>query len=268
MVDDLGAKSVSVSGNLHRFVVAAAHLAGRANAVRQPRHVDLLHHLLDALIGTAHQVGFGTLKDNFTRGQRSGPQLVFQSDNSVFVSRAIWQVARQGEHRNALDAFHGTLGPRKNQGDMRIGMGCEPFIAIKAPHAPFIARNGFKGSHVRAARPLRHELCAFPEVFQVWRQHLRQQVVLEIFTCEGFQDLNRRIRDAQRAHHAKFRLDEKVLKRILHRLRRSAVPAQRAWLVAHRMKLEIFESDLFHLAIRGVVNNRVEIAAKAVARLK
>ena len=68
-------KAVAAARADHRLVDAAPHHRGGAHAVRQPRQVDLLHHLLQAAIGVADQIGLGALQQDLADAIERVPSL-------------------------------------------------------------------------------------------------------------------------------------------------------------------------------------------------
>ena len=60
-----------------RLVDAAAHHRRGAHAMRQPRQVDLLHHLLEAALDVADQIGDRALEPDFARAIERVPSLSF-----------------------------------------------------------------------------------------------------------------------------------------------------------------------------------------------
>jgi hypothetical protein len=65
--------------------------------MRQPRQVDLLHHLLQPGMDVADQIGHGTLELDLAARHRAGAELVLQPHNSISVAPAVLQPPRQCE---------------------------------------------------------------------------------------------------------------------------------------------------------------------------
>ena len=80
--------------------------------------------------------------------------------------------------------------------------------------------------------------------------------------------MDRGVGDADRAHQAELGLHEQILQRIFGDRRQRAIHAERTGAVAHGVKLEVSERDLLHLAIGGVIVDKILVAAKAVARVQ
>ena len=168
--------------------------------------------------------------------------------------------------QHAFDSLGSTLGPCEYQRNVRISVRGKPFVAVEPPHSVLVAGNRFKRADIRAAGALGHELRALPEIRQFGRQHFRHQVILQFLAAVGLEDVDGRVGDAERTHHAELGLDKKVLEGVLHGLRGGTLPAVGAGLVAHRVQLEILEADFFHVSVRGVVNDGVKVASETVAR--
>ena len=268
MLDDARAERTAVAGDLHGFVETAAHLARRTHPVRQAGHVHLLHHLLEAVIGSAHQIGFGALEDDLARGQRFGPHLLFHAHDAVAVARPVAQITRHGKQGDTGVAGRRTDGARQRQRNVCVGVRGKPFVAVEPPDAILLARLGLQLPDIGAAGPLHHPLRAFPQRIEVGGGHPRQQFGLQFVAREFCQDLNRGVGNAERAHHAEFGLGEEILERVLDRQWRGSLPAERTGRVTHGVHLEVFEADLLHLAIGGVIFDLVDIAAEPIAVLE
>ena len=132
--------------------------------MRKPRQVDLLHHLLEAAIGFADQIGDGALQQDFAARHRTGAQFVLEADDAVGVAAAVLQPARQREQRKPPGAVRRAFGARQQQRDVGVGMRAEPFVAIEPPHAVFVAGDGFDRADIGAAGALGHELRALPQL--------------------------------------------------------------------------------------------------------
>ena len=160
--DDGLAERLRGRAHSHRLVDAAPHHRGGAHAVRQPRQVDLLHHLLEAAVGLADQIGDGALQPDLARGHRAGAELVLEPDDPIGVAAAVLEPARQREQREPPGAGGRAFGPRQQQRDIGVGMRAEPFVAVQPPGAVLVARRGFDRADVGAAGVLGHELRALP----------------------------------------------------------------------------------------------------------
>ena len=68
MLDDGPAERLAMARHDQRLVDAAAHHGGGPDPMRQPRQVDLVHHLLESLIEPSDRVGESALKMDLTRG--------------------------------------------------------------------------------------------------------------------------------------------------------------------------------------------------------
>ena len=248
----------------HRLVDAAPHHRGGAHAVRQPRQIDLLHHLLQAAIGVADQIGHRALQQDLARGHRAGAELVLEARDAVGVAAAVLEPARQGEQGQPAGAGRSTLGARQQQRDVGVGVRAEPFVAIEPPHTVLAARHRFDRADVGAAGPFGHELRALPLHGRVGRQHFRQQIFLQLVAGEFADQMDRGVGDADRAHQPELGLHEQILQRVFGDRGQRPVHAERAAAMAHGMKLEIGEGDALHLAIGRMVVDPVLVAAEPI----
>jgi hypothetical protein len=128
-------------------------------------------------------------------------------------------------------------------------MRAKPFVAIEPPHPVFAVRRGFDRADVGAAGPLRHELGAFPLRRSIGRQHLRQQIILELGAGELAYEMDRSVGHADRTHQSELGLHEQILQRVFGDGGQRAIHIQRAGAVAHGVKLEVAERDGFHFAV-------------------
>ena len=111
--------------------------------MREPRQVDLLHHLLEAALDFTHQVGNGALENNLAARHRTRAQFVLEANDAVGVAAAVLQPAGKCEQREPLGAIGRALRARQQQRNVGIGMRAEPFVAIKPPLAVLASRDGF-----------------------------------------------------------------------------------------------------------------------------
>ena len=77
-----------------RLVDTAPHHGGGTNAMGKPRQVDLFHHLLEAAVGVADQIGDRALKQDFAARPRAGAELVLEANDPVGIAAAVLQPAR------------------------------------------------------------------------------------------------------------------------------------------------------------------------------
>ena len=99
-------------------------------------------------------------------------------------------------------------------------------------------------------------------------QHFRQQIFLQFGAGEFADQMDRGVGDADRAHQPEFGLHEQILQRVFGDRGQRAIHAERAAAMAHGVKLEIAEGDVFHLAVGRVIVDPVFVAAKAIARMQ
>jgi len=146
----------------HGLVQAAPHHRGRAHAMRQPRQVDLLHHLLQPGLRVADEIGDCALQPDFARGHRACAELVLQPHDPVAVAAAVLQPARQRKQREPFRAGGRAFQARQQQCDVGIRMRAEPFVAGEPPLAVLMPRHRFDRADIGAAGALGHELRALP----------------------------------------------------------------------------------------------------------
>jgi hypothetical protein len=236
--------------------------------MRQPRQVDLLHHLLEARADVADQVGDGAFQQDLAARHRAGAELVLQANDPIGVAAAVFQAARQREQCKPRGAAGRAFGARQQQRDVGVGVRAEPFIAMEPPFAVLAARHRLDGADVGAAGALGHELGALPHRGDVAGQHLWQQVVLKLLAGEFADQMDRGVGHADRAHQAEFGLHEQILQRVFGDRRQRAIHAEHASAMAHGVKLEIRERDVLHVAIGRMVVDPVLVAAETVARVQ
>ncbi len=262
--DDGLAKGLSRSRADHRLVDAAPHHCGGPNAMGQPRQVDLFHHLLEAAIRLADQIGDRALQQDFAARHRTGAQFVLEANDAVGVAAAIFQPARQGKQCESLGACWRAFRPRQQQRDIRVGVRAEPFVAEQPPYAVLAARDGFDRADVGAAGTFGHELRALPHRRDVAGQHLRQQIILQLGAGEFANEMDRGVGHADRAHQPELGLHEQILQRIFGDCGQRAIHVECAGAMAHGVELEIAERDRFHFAIGRMVIDPVLVAAEAI----
>src|SRR6266478_4817208 len=107
-----------------------------------------------------------------------------------------------------------------------------------------------------------HELGAFPLHRSIGRQHLRQQIILELGAGELAYEMDRSVGHADRTHQSELGLHEQILQRVFGDGGQRAIHIQRAGAVAHGVKLEVAERDGFHFAVGRMVVDPVLVAAK------
>ncbi|MNQ88601.1 hypothetical protein D3C85_1038710 [compost metagenome] len=126
------------------------------------------------------------------------------------VVRAVGQVARQEEERHALQAGL-RLAARQHHGKARVGIRAEPLVAMNAPGAVGLGFGGhFRGADVRPRALFRHEHRALPQRVEILGGDLRQHALDQRGVAELAQRARQRIRHADRAAQAEFRLHEQV----------------------------------------------------------
>ena len=132
-VDQLAAKGFAIARDVQRLGGRAAHQASGAHAVRQPRHVDHVGHLVEAAADLADQVGGGAFEHDLPAGHGAGAELVFQADDPVVVACAIRQRLGQQEQGQAVDTRRRTVRTGQHHGKVGVGVGAEPLVAVQAP---------------------------------------------------------------------------------------------------------------------------------------
>ncbi|VWC24643.1 hypothetical protein BTE28158_06020 [Burkholderia territorii] len=161
-VDQLAAECGAMRGHVQRLVQRASHQARRAHAVRQPRHVDHVGHLVKATADLADQPGLRAFERDLAARHRTAAELVLQPHDPVAVARAVRQCLRQQEQREALDAVRRAVGPREDHREVGVRVRAEPLVAVQAPHRPalrigFARRARRDAADVGAGRLLGHE---------------------------------------------------------------------------------------------------------------
>jgi hypothetical protein len=146
-------------------------------------------------------------------------------------------------------------------------MRAEPFVAIEPPFAVLVAGDHLDRADIGTAGPLGHELGALPQRRGIVRQHLRQQIFLQLGAGEFPDQMDRGVGDADRAHQPELGLHEQILQRIFGDRRQRTIHAERTGAVAHGVELKIPERDILHLAIGRMIVDPVFVAAQAIARI-
>ena len=210
-LDDAPAERRRVARHPQRLVEAAAHHGGGAHPVGEPRQVDLVEHLLEAVAQIADLPCHRALEADLAARHRAGAELVLQAHDPVAVAPAVLEPPRQGEQREAGGSRARALRPREQQRHVGVGMRAEPFVAVEPPLAVFVARHGLDRADVGAAGLLGHELRALPLDRRVRRQHARQQPRLELVAAVADDEVDGGVGDADRAHQAELALHEEIL---------------------------------------------------------
>ena len=257
-----------------RLVEAAAHHRGGAHAMAQPRQVDLAHHLLEAMVHVADQIGGGAVEHDLTRRHGARAELVLQPHDPVAVARAVLETPRQGEHREPPGARRRAARAREDQRQVGVGMAAEPFLTVDFPALDAVGADadalglGLQRADVGAAGLLRHQLRALHHAGRVLAQQPVHQEVLQLGRGVRLHGEVRRVRHRDRAHQAEFALHEEIGEGVLHQRVCRLRQAEHAGAMAHRVQAEFLVGDLLHLAIGGVVVDPVLVAAEPVARLQ
>src|SRR5208282_1747834 len=109
------AKRDAVAGHAQRLVEAAAHHRGRAHAVREPRQVDLVEHLLEAGAQLSDLPREGALEPNLSARHRARAELVLQAYDPIAVAAAVFEPPRHREQPQAARAGGRALRTRQDE---------------------------------------------------------------------------------------------------------------------------------------------------------
>ncbi|MDH6591738.1 hypothetical protein M2165_001627 [Variovorax sp. TBS-050B] len=253
------------SASAHR----AAHQAGGAHPVRQPRVVDHVGHLHEAAAFLAHEVGDRALEPDLAARHRARAELVLQAHDAVVVEAAVVEPARQQEERHALHAFGAVLGACEHHRKVGIGVGAEPLVAGEAPAAVGLARGARGGGRDVGTRGLLgHEHRALGQFIEVERGQARQVLGDQVRAAELLQRARERIGHRDRAAQAELGLHEEIGQHVLDQRRHAALPAQRVLAVRDRGQPELAQREALHLDVGRVLDDLllVEPGARALAQ--
>ena len=272
--DDAAERHPAARGD-QRLVQASPHHRRGPHAVRKAAQIHLVQHLLEAIVPArpdlAERIGDGPVEDDLARCHGPGAHLVLEAHDPVAVAAAVVAVFRQGEQGEAGRARNRAFRPRQQQGDIGVGAGAEPLVAVEPPFGSVgaVLQPGrqLDSAHVGAARLLRHELRAHADFAHVLAGHSRQETPANRLVAVFPDEKRRGIRGGDRAHQCEFRLHEQVLQDVFRRDRRS-VPAEHAGAPGHGMDAEIAETDPLHLPVGGMELDPVLVATEGVARMQ
>ena len=211
-LDQRAAEGDAIARDHQRFVEASAHHRGGAHAMRKPRQVDLIHHLLEAVAQLADQPCERAFEHDLAAGHRARAELVLQPRDSVAIAAAGFEPARHREQPQPARAGRRALGTGEQQRQVGVGVRAEPFVAVKAPFALFAAGDRFERADVGAAGFFGHELRALPHRAQVLGEQARREPALQLVGAVLHDYEVGRVGDADRAHQAELGLHEQILK--------------------------------------------------------
>jgi hypothetical protein len=178
VIDQGAAEGAAVACHLQRLVQAAPHHAGGAEAVRQAREVDLIHHLPEAAAGLAEDIGDGAFHDDLAGGHGARAELVLEPHDPVAVAAAVLEPSRHHEQRQAGIARGRALAAGEQQHDVMVGAGTEPLVAPQLPVVAGAMGRKLDAGKVGAAGLLGHELRALEQGVHVLAEHARQVTLL------------------------------------------------------------------------------------------
>ncbi len=272
LIDDATAEGDPIAGDGERLVQAAPHHRGGPHAMRETRHVHLVEHALQAVIGVrsdlAEGIGHRAFEHDLARRHRPGAELVLEPDDPVAVAPSVFQPPRHGEEREAGIAGGRAGGPRQEHGDVAVRAGAEPLVSVEAPRAVLEAGFQFDAADVRAAGLLRHELRAHQPLGAILAQHARHEAVRKFGRAVPFDQERRRLRRGDRTHQAELRLHEEILEGVLRDGRDLLRPAEHAGPPRHAMNAEAAERDVLHFPISRMEFDLVLVPAIGVAGMQ
>src|SRR5882762_2117778 len=118
-------RAQTIASLTQRRIIAAA----RTPCESRDR-LDLLHHLLEALVSFPDQIGDRALQPNLAACHRTGAQFVLETNDAIGIAAAVLQPAGQGKQRKPLGARGRAFRPRQQQCHVRVGMRAKPFVAV------------------------------------------------------------------------------------------------------------------------------------------
>ncbi len=219
-LDQLAAKGLAMRGNVQRFVQRAPHQPCRTHAVRQPRQVDHVGHLVKAAADLADQVSLRAFERDLAARHRAAAELVLQAHDPVAVARAVRQRLRQQEQCEALDAVRRAVGAREHHREIGVRVRAEPFVAMQAPGRLAVrvrlARRACRdAADVGSGRLLGHEHRPLVQRVEIARREHRQVARDQRRIAVAAQRVRQRIGHADRAAQPEFGLHEQERQRVL-----------------------------------------------------
>ena len=264
-VDQLAPEGLAVARKMQRVGERAAHHAGRAHAVGEPRHIDHVGHLREAAAEFAHEVGGRAFHADFAARHVARAQLVLQPDDAVLVCAAVGQGARQQEQPQAAGSGHAAFGARQHQREVRIGVGAEPLVAVELPGVALRPGDGGHRAYVGSCALFGDEHGALGQGIHVGRGQPRQ-VARDQFRCAEFaQRARERIGHAQGATQAEFGLHEQIGQRVFRQRRQRLRPAEHAGSMRHRGQAEFTVGQAFHFHVGRMLLQPFSVEAAPVA---
>ncbi len=272
-IDQLAAERFAMARDVQRLGQRAAHQTRRTHAVRQPRHVDHVGHLMEAAPHFADQIRHSPFQHDLAARHRTAAELVLQTHDPIAVARAIRQCFRQQEQPKTVNTGRRLVHMREHHREIGVGVRAKPFVTVQTPrfftvHAGFERRTRRDTRDIRTCRLFGHEHRALKQRVEIARRQHRHKSRDQFGRAEFAQRTRERIGHADGAAQAEFRLHEQEGQRVFDQRRRRFLTF--ASVVAHRRQPQFRVGHAFKRDVIGMLVDALQrfAAPRAMPQLR